>query len=232
MPLGLKRNTRKRRYRRKQTFRRKGAGLQRYRKRRNYVSMYKSPILEQCYVRLKYVEQFSTAFPTSTITGIYTYQSSLYDPRWSTGGHQPLYFDQYAALYKKYRVFGVKYRYTVMGAPSTGVTIWVKVSSTSTGDTNLETLLERPDRIINRGTDNNGKIVVKGYSSVANGCAVKPAEVRNNPNFASDVTTNPATVMYIIPSLYHMTGANQTMTWTVELTYYAMFFDRVDIAGS
>lgn len=59
---------------------------------------------------------------TSTAGVLQKYQwsvNSLYDPNTTGGGHQPMYFDQVAALYDHYVVIGSKIRITVIGNVST-----------------------------------------------------------------------------------------------------------------
>jgi len=58
--------------------------------------------------KLKYTD---TIIMTSTAGAITDYQfrlNSLFDPDFTGTGHQPMYFDQYAALYNHYTVIGAK----------------------------------------------------------------------------------------------------------------------------
>lgn len=185
------------------------------------------------YARLNYCEIVSAAMPYQTITGVFQFQSSLYDPRYNAGGHQPMYFDQYAAIYKSYRVFGIKYHVSLLGTYDYGVFLWMKCGTDNSADTSLETLVERPDRRITQGAPGNRFPVVKGYYSVASEYGLSKTAVRNNAEFSALVNANPSKMIYLSPYLYHMhPSSSQTMTIAVKLTYYCEFFDRLDIAGS
>lgn len=63
--------------------------------------------------KLRYVEtpQTYTSVAGAVQTNIWR-ANSLFDPDQTGVGHQPLYFDQYAALYTKYRVLGARIKVT------------------------------------------------------------------------------------------------------------------------
>jgi len=46
--------------------------------------------------------------------------NSIYDPTVALGGHQPMWTDQYSALYSKYRVFSCKYEVKLVAISSQG----------------------------------------------------------------------------------------------------------------
>lgn len=192
-----------------------------------------SPISERAYVKLQYVEVVTASYPAQTITGLFEWQTSMFDPRYNTGGHQPLWFDQFAGLYKSYRVFGIKYHITIIGNFDYGIIAWVKHSTDPNLESSLETLLERPDRTTATGYSYTGPVHLKGYMGVAETYGVKKSAVKNNAEFASLVSTSPSKMAYIIPGLYQFhPSASQSYTFQVHLTYYAEFFDRIDVGGS
>lgn len=72
----------------------------------------------------RYVEAVTV---TSTSGGAANYQfsaNSLFDPNVSSTGHQPMYFDQLAALYDHYVVIGSKIRLRVMPTVSNHVAMY------------------------------------------------------------------------------------------------------------
>jgi len=74
---------------------------------------------EKIITTLRYTEALSIA-NTGGVSGKVFRMNSLYDPNFTDTGHQPLYFDQYAAIYAKYRVLSSKIKVTF--SPSTSDT--------------------------------------------------------------------------------------------------------------
>lgn len=157
--------------------------------------------------------------------------NSIYDPEIAVGGHQPLWTDQYEAVYNKYRVFRCKYEVKIM-ALSTGGTParYVALASaqapgvlpTNIGDaweqnrTANQVLPSGPDRV----TTVRGNIALpklQGQTSVEfKGDDGNDALLTANP-------TNPAVLRTIIESV----NGNETQyTYDIRLTYFVEFFDR------
>lgn len=96
--------------------------------------------------KLKYVETIGL---TSSVGAVNWYQyimNGLYDPNFTGTGHQPMYFDQYMAIYAHYTVVGCKV--TVRFVATEGNTVGIKVAlwqndDTSVVPTNLEAMSEQ-----------------------------------------------------------------------------------------
>lgn len=70
-------------------------------------------------VKLRYVDNF-TVDPGAGVVGAHFMSANgIYDPNITGTGHQPMYFDQYAAIYQHYVVLGAK------------ITAWASTTSTS-----------------------------------------------------------------------------------------------------
>lgn len=89
-------------------------------------------------VRLKYCDVIDDQLP---ITSLYSYRycaNGLYDPDITGTGHQPMYFDQYMALYDHYTVLGSKitcqvgYQTSGNANPVAGMCIMSNDSTTTT----------------------------------------------------------------------------------------------------
>lgn len=77
--------------------------------KKNYISTINirpTGIPSQCFVKLPY--EATGVYPAGAGLTIQQYQSSCFDPDKTGTGHQPRYFDQWAALYGKYQVLGMK----------------------------------------------------------------------------------------------------------------------------
>jgi len=60
---------------------------------------------------LTYVDT-KTISPSSGMANHVFGVNNIHDPDWTGGGHRPFFYNQFAALYQKYRVLGVKYTVT------------------------------------------------------------------------------------------------------------------------
>lgn len=64
---------------------------------------------EKMITTLRYVETLTLTTTTGTTPGLKVFRlNSAYDPNYTDAGHQPLYFDQLAAIYSCYQVLGSK----------------------------------------------------------------------------------------------------------------------------
>lgn len=91
---------------RKKTYR-KRARRKTYRKRKKYAIM-RSPISRKLVTKMKYSEGMTINAPSGGV-GTYVFRAnSLFDPDYTTAGHQPRGFDQLMTLYDHYTVVGCK----------------------------------------------------------------------------------------------------------------------------
>ena len=94
------------------------SGPQSYKKKMSKLTLRRSPTLKPGFPKLmnfkhKYNEDF-TLF-ASTSTGIYFFScNGMFDPNFSSTGHQPMMFDQMSVLYDHYTVVSSKIKWTVI----------------------------------------------------------------------------------------------------------------------
>lgn len=137
MPYG------KRRYRRRQKNKKS------YRKKRSYKkpsSRYRksSGFPSTLYTKLKYVERILIT-NTSGAIGTHRFSgNSIFDPNYEVGGHQPYYYDQYAAIYNNYYVSGSKITFRASTTNSVAVNMTVRATPDSTAIADLDLEMERP----------------------------------------------------------------------------------------
>lgn len=196
----------------------------------------KSPSLipDRYFCKLNYAENFSQNTTTSLFTRVY--QSSLFDPRNAVGGHQPLGFDQMAALYDKYIVFGMRYDIQVYNDSSSPVDFAVVWKNVSTTTTNFELLQERPYSDLHLISGNNAgraKQRFRGYMSVAKMHGVAKKVINTDDKFNSTVTSDPSLMLYLhLYQIAHDGATSVFLDYMVKITYYACFYDRKPISSS
>lgn len=95
-------------------------------RRRRYKSSPRRPILSgfppSKLVKLRYVDSTLTLNPAAGLTQTIAYRAnSVYNPYFPAGGHQPMGFDQWAAIYTRYVVVGAKITVTPTPVSNTAI---------------------------------------------------------------------------------------------------------------
>lgn len=166
-----------------------------------------------------------------------------YDPDQSGIGHQPMYFDQYAAMYSYMVVYGCSISmtfvpYTAYGNPYNvfcGIRLYH--NATLINYNNPQSLIEQGNfryRIMNTSsTSKNSTAYVKHYYSL------KKYFKQSYPDaidFGSTVSSNPDSehdaFFHVIVGSIDGTSFDQVVLGHAKLTYYIKFFNRVDQSGS
>lgn len=185
---------------------------------------------------LKYCQQFSLSSSSGAMGTQVFRASSVYDPDYSGIGHQPMYFDQLAALYQHYIVH--KSKIYIEGVPydqtaSSSSTFLLRGDDNASFITNdVATLME------NRGTK-YARVPIYGENQVLTR-RLKTSYFKNktfknfkNANLTAAVTTNPAEEWYFIVGLKTDDGATTTtLNCWVTIYYDVEFFELKDVVGS
>jgi len=213
----------------------------------------------QQYLTFKYAEmlQLQTADAINFGKAVYS-MNSLYDPQVSTStnflsvtGHvnngQPMYRDQWAAMYYKYRVFACKIKLTWMpfafdvtnaGTPTT-VIIACYASDNVTTDTDVTITRQRTGcKAIDSGGSafTTNKMALKHYSKCAPLLGYGKYQYKTDLNTAGNLSasSSPTTQTYFNVIVQDVsTSAYLNGYLSVQLKYYAKIFDRIEnIAAS
>lgn len=183
--------------------------------------------------KLRYVENY---FPAVAASGTYNvaFTNSLVTPRTVPAGghHQPLYFDQMALIYGKYRVYGFKYVIQMVNVSSDKhLSINVQTGVQPSMDTSTETAAERiQDRDTILGPQKNR--TMSGYVDVAKVRGVSKAVVRTELDYSSLTIGSPGFPVYLKIMIQNPWATSCSMHMKVEITYYTKFFERINVAGS
>lgn len=170
--------------------------------------------------------------------------NSLYDPDFSSGGHQPMYFDNYSAVYSKYRVNYAKITVTVVNT-SVNTTIWNGTAAVNTPnyayklfiltDNQTNDLPSNINQVLEEGGSNvkwryvapslNGKLPkLYAYCSPhkLNRCAFKEDTLQ------AEVTSNPIMAANFIVGGASADGSSDPPQFScnVQIKYWCEFFDR------
>lgn len=215
---------------------RRGATKARRGGRKRTVLVNKSPSLipDRYFCKLNYSEQFGITTSTSYNNRIY--QTSLYDPRYSSGGHQPLGFDQMATLYDKYIVYGMKYVITVNNESAASANIAAIFKNVTTVTTGIETIIERPYstvRVLGPDSGSRNTATFSKYMSVNKIYGVPKKMINMDDKFNASTSSTPSQPCYLHLFQSTVDGVSSvTVCYTVKIIYYACFYDRIPLATS
>lgn len=167
-------------------------------------------------------------------TAIVDYRlNSIYDPEIALGGHQPMWRDQYDALYNKYRVFRCKYEFKICAINSNGTPLRVVTLSSAQQPSSLPSTITTAweqnrtgNRLIPSGSDKittmRGNIslpYLQGQTSVA---------FKGDDDNASGMGGDPVNwaVLRFLAESANSSAETVQYSIDVKLTYFVEFFDR------
>lgn len=221
---------RKKNYRKKG----KGKGKRRYNRKKKYnkatFTRMKSPgFSDSMFVRLKYSEDIHINDGVSA-SKLYTYRgNSLFDPNLTGVGHQPMYFDQYALIYEKYRVMGAKISIrAINGTSSVAQYLILEAGTDQNLSNNVTRLLEQSRSSISRIVPaySQSPTYIKRYTSTRKACGLTKSQIYD-ADFGADTTGSPQQLWYfniIAAAIDSLSPADLYLM--VSITYYCQFYDR------
>lgn len=218
---------------------------------------YRNPLTkDRSFTTLRYAQMISLDPKPEALgaTGSNVWQfcgNGLYDPDITGVGHQPMYFDNYAALYNKYRVIKSYISVTVVNNNPVNTAYWNGTSAVTTQQQNYRLF------IIRDGThgatvefpSNMNEVIEEGSSNIkwrfigptTAGRLPKlkfqmdPAKLCNNNryevNLAAACNANPSMACYYYIGITSADGVSDppSVQLYVRLTYKVQFFDRLTI---
>lgn len=186
---------------------------------------------------LSYSEVNKLTAPASTLTAFYYWQTSLYDPRGSVGGHQPLYFDQLAAIYSRYRVDKVHYdvSFDVLDAAAmSGVSGYgyFAAQKVTTFDGDVELLEERPYTNRKAISLYTGPTMMKGTLIPHKVLGVTRQRYVDDDTFSAVVGANPTNMMFMTPYVWNQSATAYSVSVRIKLSFECTFFELSTVAKS
>lgn len=190
----------------------------------------KQPIPKQLYNRLKYAETVNVPIG---VTGLGSYLFScngMYDPNITGTGHQPMYFDQFTAMYDHYTVLKSTMKATVV-ANTEGACIF---SLGQDDDTTISaafsyTIWERPGyqtKVVNAPVEpSNTSLWSKWDAKKVFGC-----DPQSDPSMQGSSTANPTEQTYYV--IYFDTLPSTTVTVLVEIWFDVVWDEYVSMVAS
>lgn len=181
-------------------------------------------------------EQFTL---TGSANTYYEYRmNSLYDPELALSTGQPYYFDQYTAMFNRYRVNAVKIEVTISSSSSTTNLYHPTVVMTPYCDSAPGWLTHQTMMNVKRAIK---RVIIPGqtvttmsryYDNSAVAGTTK-REYTSDDVFQAMTSANPSKEMRVQVNVNNNDAtASITFTMLVRLTYYAKFYDEKEPAPS
>ena len=187
------------------------------------------------YVKLKYCQEFTLNPGAGTVASHAFKADDMYDPDHTGVGHQPMGFDQLTPIYQKHSVVASKATFIFSNEDSFAVVVGKKLDNDSTIGSSLPSITEQPNTSFKVLTARDGG---RHVGRVVSKWSRKKQIPQSANSYNYVVNSSGATVKAIdwfhvawTRALSASTDAS-TMHCYVVLTYWAIMFDREDLAQS
>lgn len=182
------------------------------------------------FVKLNYVDRL-TLSPGATYCQ-YTFRgNSLFDPDYTGTGHQPMYFDQYTAIYNKYRVLASSI--TIDAADVSGDSALYMICTPNTDvltATSIPLVMEQTGSVAPRMipiAQRGPMPKLKLFATTRKVMGLSKGEI-NDDTYSATSGANPSNIWYwniffsSVDDVHHVIASV-----IVKLTYYVQFYDRL-----
>jgi hypothetical protein len=165
----------------------------------------------------------------------YTFRAnSLFDPDFTSTGHQPFYYDQYISVYEKYRVYAAKICIRVLNSASTPSTVVCIPASQIPTITSLNQAMESPRAVYTAPLETNNlrHQDIQVSASTREILGLTPPQLYD-ADFAATFSSNPVELWYY--ALYfapNTTGGSLNLVVQIRIEFQCEFFDRAPVALS
>lgn len=184
------------------------------------------------YVKLRFNREILFSLAAGTPIDYLFRLNSLYDPDRTGLGAQPHFFDQLAALYSRYRVYGAKVTFTCNCASSTSNMYYPTVGMVPYGDAAPLWGSDGDTALLARGAmrkeliPGQRTVTFQRYYPCHQVAGVSKFEYDNAEPFQSLTSTNPARGCNLqLWTINRDAGTAITVHWSIQIKYYVKFFD-------
>lgn len=188
------------------------------------------------YCELRYV--FNNSRNNPGIGGNVFRGNGAFDPDQSGIGSQPMGFDQYGALFRRYRVTGSKIRVLAAsrdGAETVGMYV-VPLTTSAPSSTSIKGYTEQQYcKTAHMGrADGCSKTSLTHQMTSSKIRGVAMSAIRNDSEYSGPIGGNPNLQWFWAVGFYDLSGQGGTVTvdYQVEITYMIEFFDRDSLTTS
>jgi len=189
-------------------------------------------------VKHKYVQSNSFSLPANNL-GYYAFRANgMFSPSvtLTTGAHQPMYFDQYGALYEHFCVIGAKVTFKVVHV--TGPTANSAYKMCAFVDSNAALLASNIDaiaestqgRTITQIPANQTSQAIKTLKFSAK--RIFGGSVLGNKALTGTIIADPSELSYFVLAIEADAGQDTELAITTEIEYVAIWTELKEVAQS
>lgn len=164
--------------------------------------------------------------------------NSCYDPVAAIGGTQPYYFDQYSAMYQRYRVYGVKINIIAAAQCATAGTIWPSMLLSHYCDSapawgTIDVAATAKGNVLRMIPLGQNKVFISKYYDLSKVTGMSKKEYNLSDTTQAYCVADPAKVIRSTVWIQNndIAVAISPQYW-IFITFYVKFFDPVEPAGS
>lgn len=204
-----------------------------------YMKLMRQPVPDQMLTKLNYNENIILTLAASVGGALspayYRFRTSLYDPDYSGTGHQPMWHDQLALMYGRYRVHGMKYTFTIKNTGDSPqlITGCIRHTSLDAVDGDYRVLRERRGtKKFHLGSVFSMPTRVRGYMATNKPWGITKREFMSDEDFDANIGANPTKVSYLDLYAWTMATSNIVLNITADITFYCSFDKRTQPSAS
>jgi len=186
--------------------------------------------------RLRYSTSFAGSAASGAITSTYIFRANdLFDPDFTSAGHQPMGFDQLMLWYNHFTVRSARIVAVCKNVNTNAPTVCLRID----GDNTALTVI---DRIVELGGCVTADLEAKGqYGAnkilelsldVAKLQGVKPSTITADANLRGSVAAGPIEVSYFHITMWDTLGNTSAMQVDIVLEQTATFYEPRDLSES
>lgn len=189
------------------------------------------------FVKMRYVERIDLS-AAAGVVGAYQWQTSIYDPNKTGGGHQPYMRDQWATFYSFYRVWGMRYTIRVVqtATSNNGVTRFIisHLAYVDTLSVDQNTNEERPTckHKARLDTYNDTTATFYGYVSVPRVEGITKKEFMGDASYEAGIGSDPTKTSKLDVSIWNNNASGGTVMVFATIDYVVELWGRVNQSGS
>lgn len=194
-----------------------------------------APDRQMC--KLRYSQAITLAGSTGAAGVQVMRGNSLFDPDKTGTGTQPLYFDQWSAMYNNYVCYASQIKVTIV--PTAGLSVGIqgclapRYSDNAFGSTDYDRAAQCPGAVTGEISQSPSIMVLKGFMTTARVYGVPNSAINIEDNYAALTSATPTNVWgwNILVCSADRASSITTNIW-VEMTYYVEFNGRTVPAAS
>lgn len=192
---------------------------------------------KQMFAKLRWTYPYAVNIAASSYANREFRLNSLHDPDLTGTGDQPYYYDQYMAMFSRYRVYGVKMNVLIGCTMSASNVFYPLLNINSFADqtpawnTNGQFSAKRSIRRFL--VPGQAPVKLSAYYDLRSIAGVSKTEYNSAEVFQALLGANPSRPITLAINLANQDGsATIAYAFNLQLTFYCKFFDNYEPTGS